>query len=277
MFKNFLVLTQQFSQSSSPKSKSWLVFSHRLLSAVMMGIFTLSLPACGPHFQSSVACTSNCSVPNDFASPTTPVVTPPAQPDNSAFWSGVDLNGKVSGGFFDNLPVLSFDQTSKELLVRLPMLANPYIDGLQADFPVAQLPGAHLRAEPIATGGSALALRIPLALLLRGTQTLPPSRLPNGDPLPSVASGEMPSLAISLNAIKAIKATLYLDRNQLGLFVNTPFNPYVALSFPIRNASRMRTWGFISTVPAKSKTVDGGFFISIAFPDALARAIDSHL
>jgi hypothetical protein len=201
----------------------------------------------------------------------------PDMDDAGLAWKELQVDGNVSGGSFDKTSVVAIDKNSNELIVRLPMMANPFLDGMTLSAPVPQIPGASLGLESLPQGGSALALRVPLAYILRGVQFLPPSRLPNGDPLPAIPSGELPSTAVQLNSSKNIKATIYLAPTVIGVFVNTPFDPFIRLTFPVRNAARTRTWGYFSSIPAKAPNHDGGFFVSIALPDDIARVIDDHL
>ncbi|MES2854831.1 MAG: hypothetical protein V4692_03155, partial [Bdellovibrionota bacterium] len=130
--------------------------------------------------------------------------------------------------------------------------------------------------EKQADGSSALALRIPLEKYLHGIEFLPAKRLPNGDPLPAIPDGELPSLAVKISRWADIKATIYLAPQVVGIYVNSPIDPRISITLPIRNAARTRTWGYLSSVPKKGD-FDGGFFLSFAMPDAIARMIDDLL
>ena len=190
----------------------------------------------------------------------------------------LDVNGVVSGGSFGSVSVLGVDKTTKELLIRLPMIAGGYLDGASISIPIPQMGGATLGLETISTGGSALTLRVPLKNLMKGLTTgMAAGRLPNGDALPSLASGELPAIAVPLMPAHGISAELYMSQAIVAVFVNSPIDPYIGVSYPIRDASRTHTYGTFSTVPAKSKTVNGGFFISIAIPDDIARVIDDNI
>jgi hypothetical protein len=185
--------------------------------------------------------------------------------------------GSINEGLFAGVQVVSLDLAKKELMLTLPMPLNGYIDGSKVDVMLKDIPGARLTLEQLPRGSSALVLRIPLTHVLKGVDFLPPSKLPNGDRLPQVPDGELPALAVQISQIKDIKATVYLGRTVVGIFINTPFDPYIGLTLPITNEDRSTTWGYFSTIPAKQGAADGGFFISFALPSDLARAIDDML
>lgn len=194
-----------------------------------------------------------------------------------AAFKNYSTDGKVNGGAEDDRSVLEIDKVNKLLIVHLPITANPFLDGLQMTTPISEIPGAVLVVGPNASGTKTeVTLKVPLSYVLHGVDILPSTRLPNGDALPAVADGELPSVALQLSKLGNINATVYLAPSVVGLYVNSPVNPLIQLTFPIRNKAKTRTWGYFSTVPAKGN-FQGGFFISIALPDDLARLIDDVL
>jgi hypothetical protein len=101
----------------------------------------------------------------------------------------------------------------------------------------------------------------------------PSKRLPNGDPLPGVPGGELPSIGLELDQTDFF-GNLYFGIETFAIFVPTPgFDPLLKLTFPIKNKSNRKTIGYISAVPEKA-AFDGGFFLSLRVPDELARLID---
>ena len=238
------------------------------LAILMIGFF--STAGCGGFSgQNSSTALNNQAQVGNGATGSTPI---------SADWNALDVNGAVSGGVFGQTPVLSLDKVTKELVVRLPMSPNAGIDGATIHIPVPQLAGAKIGLEALPNGGSALTLRVPLAVLMNGITTgLNPAKLPNGDPLPGIPDGELPAVAVALMPSSKINATLYMSQAVLAVFVNSPFDPTIGMTFPIRDASREHTYGYFSTIPAKSKLAQGGFFLSIAIPDDIARVIDDNI
>lgn len=195
-------------------------------------------------------------------------------------WNKLEVAGEVEDGRFKGSQVLRLDKVNKELILNLPMPASPFLDNTQLTLPLRQLAGASIQLDPIEGGGSALTLHVPLASLVRGVDFAEPSKLPNGQPLPGVPDGELPSEALSLTNLTTIKATIYLGKNVVGVFVNTPINPLIALSYPIKSMDGATTWGYLHTIPASTLNVtakDGGFFIEVQMPDEIARIIDDAL
>ncbi len=203
-------------------------------------------------------------------------------PVNKDAWDKLNVDGAPTFGSFKLFQVISIDKATKELVLKLPMPPNPYVDGISmAPIEVKKLPGSRIGIEAVQGGGSVLTFRVPLIHIIRKDVNFPsPTALPNGDPLPAVADGSLPSEAMTINDIKKINATFYFAVQQLGIFVNTPFDPLVGLSIPIKSADGTRTWGYLTSIPAKkapAPAMDGGFFISIQLPDDIARIIDDNL
>ena len=190
-------------------------------------------------------------------------------------WDGINVGGAINGGRFDKTRVIEIDKATKTLILRVPFIAGIKI-GVQAPLNIPEIPGASIGLEESADGSSALTLRLPLDKVLHGVSFLPKGRLPNGDPLPAIPDGELPSLGLSFDRTNSLKGALYLSPSVVGIFVNTKFDPFIKLTLPIRNDARTVTYGYFTSIPAKPN-FDGGFFLSIALPADLARAIDDLL
>lgn len=226
--------------------------------------------ACAPGFEAGKALDPNAAL-NDGSS------TGGGATDggNSASWNAISMDGSINGGRFDKSKAVEIDKAAKMLVVRIPFIAGIQI-GAQAPKAIAEIPGATVRIESNSDGSSAIVVRMPLAKVLHGVDTLPSGRLPNGDALPAIPEGELPSVGLSFNSSGTLKGALYLSPTVVGIFVATKFDPYIALTLPIRDDARTRTFGYFSSIPAKPG-YDGGFFLSVALPDDLARAIDDLL
>lgn len=254
-------------------------FQTALLIALSLVTSGSLLTGCGPSFSpsSQVSCAGNCE--NNANGTIDPGKTPDANGGGSSSsdaWNNLKVDGVVSDGWAANTPVVELDKANKELVVRLPMLANPFLILGMPSIQLPEIPGARLTLEPLPNDRLALALRIPLSRFLKGIESIPPSKLPNGDPLPGVPDGEMPSVAVQLTRIRDIKASIYLSPATVGIFVNTPFDPTYNVSVPIRNEARTQILGYFSSVAAKS-TYEGGFFISVKLPSEIARIIDDNI
>ena len=240
---------------------------------LMMGSVVLGLTACAPGFKSANECSgSSCSQiaagqPGEGGSST----PQPQQPG----WESVSMDGSINGGRFDRTQVVSIDRATKSLVVRLPFIPGVQV-GIEAPLPIRELPGASIGVELSPDGTSHIVLRLPLERVLRGVDFLPKGRLPNGDRLPAIPEGELPSLGLSFNRNPDLRGALYLSPTVVGLFINTKFDPYIRLTLPIRDQARTKTYGYFTTIPAKAGS-DGGFFLSVALPPELARSIDDLL
>lgn len=235
----------------------------------VIGCLVALTTACAPGFEttsSSLAGGGNGSLGGDTGGG--PVGgQPPLAP--------VAMDGSINGGRFDQTKAVEIDPGSKMLVMRLPFIAG-FTIGAEVPLPIDGVEGATIGVEMNTDGSSSLVLRIPLAKVLRGVDSLPSSRLPNGDALPAIPEGELPSVGLSFSKNSNLKGALYLSPTVVGLFVTTKFDPYIRLTLPIRDEARTRTFGYFTSIPAKG-SFDGGFFLSVALPDDLARAIDDWL
>jgi len=190
--------------------------------------------------------------------------------DPSAFQK-LQYKGLVSGGSDDGTLVVDIDKTNNALLLILPLQVNPYIDSVEGTVP--DLPDVKFMTYKDDKGASFFAVSVPLRYVRKGASFLNPARLPNGDPLPQVASGELPSVAIAIPGKNNVKFNLYVGVNVVGVFVSSPYDPFLALHFPVRRG--VDTIGYIHTVPAKG-AFHGGFFLNTQMPDSIAAIIDDH-
>lgn len=229
----------------------------------LLGLFTLTV-SCGRNFKSSslleanLTCTEKCSE------------------TQNEVWSKIELEGQISGGPYgtDGFVVSSVDPNAKTLKFRIPLGVNPFGGAFSVDIP--ELPGAKASLSQDDRGRWILAIDVPLIYVTRGVKNIPSEKLPNGDPLPGIGGGgELPKIGLQLG-IKGAEVDLYIGANALAVFVPTPgFNPYVNLTYQIRNKNRLPI-GFFATV-AKKAPWEGGFYGSVVLPDEVARLIDSVL
>lgn len=243
----------------------------KVIRTVIMMFVATALTACAPGFEAGQALDPNKVLDNGG----TGTGGTGGGGGSAANWDAISMDGAINGGRFDKTKAVEIDKIAKMLVLRLPFIAGIQI-GAQIPIAITEIPGATVGIEPNSDGSSSLVLRIPLAKVLHGVDTLPSGRLPNGDALPAIPEGELPSVGLSFNRSGTLKGALYLSPTVVGIFVATKFDPYIGLTLPIRNEARTRTWGYFSSIPAKPG-YDGGFFLSVALPDDLARAIDDLL
>ncbi len=228
-----------------------------------VGCALISLLACGSKggFESQSTLTGG----NNSSSTGSPN---PGTPDA---YQMLQYKGLISGGNNDGTLVVDIDKANGAILLILPLQINPYIDSVEGEIP--DLPGVKFMTYKDDKGVSYFAVSVPLRYIRKGASFLNPARLPNGDALPQIASGELPSLAVAIPGKKNVKFNFYIGVNVVGVYVSSPYDPYIALHFPIRKG--LETIGYFHTVPAKSG-FDGGFFLNTQMPDSVAAIIDDH-
>lgn len=229
---------------------------------VMTGLIALFSTGCGQGFTAhnlQESQNSKCALIECEANEPTPLPD-----DHDKALEKVDLEGTVSAGPFGKHKVVDIDKVQKLLIISLPLPINPF--GAGFTIPIPNIPGSEIGIEINTTGsGYYLVAKLPLEYVLRGVKGLPVARLPNGSPLPGVPSGELPKLNLKFLK-KLTDAALYLGEGAVGLYIPTPgFNPYVNLTFPIKNKSQRKTIGYFRTVAEKTP-FDGGFYITIVLP-----------
>jgi hypothetical protein len=189
----------------------------------------------------------------------------------SGSFDQLEYKGAISGGPNDGVLAISIDKPNAALILVLPLQLNSFI--LPAEGTIPALPGAKFETYKDSQGKSYFALSVPLRYVLKGATFLPPGRLPNGDLLPQIPSGELPSVAVSIPGKNDVKFNVYLGVNVVGVFISSPFDPYLPLHFPIRNGTR--DVGYFHSIP-KVGDFNGGFFLATTLPTEVAAAIDDH-
>jgi hypothetical protein len=230
----------------------------------------LVLAACSGKGGFDSGTSSNSAANNGSSAGEGAGTVPPGGMAPDAFQS-LQYKGLISGGNDNGTLAVDIDKTNGALLLIMPLQMNSYIDSAEVQIP--DLPGVKLITYKDQKGSSFIAVSVPLRYVLKGASFLNPARLPNGDPLPQIAGGELPSLGITIPGKNNVKFNLYLGLDTVCIYVSSPFDPYIGLTFPIKNG--LTTIGFLSSVPAKAN-YDGGFFLSTQMPDEVARIIDDH-
>jgi len=111
--------------------------------------------------------------------------------------------------------------------------------------------------------------------------SIAPSRLPNGDPLPAMPAGqgELPSLGLSFPQNGNTQVTVYIGINALGLYVTLPENAALPLpiniTIPLKNKDKTKTFGFLTYVNAKNG-YPPGLFLSTGVPNEVARVLEDY-
>lgn len=230
----------------------------------LMGV----LGACSPGFQSvGLDSLDQGSSGVDTGSGT----PPPTTPQQPSAYDKLDMKGVVDGGTYGGSWAFDLDKANNALLVNLPIPANPILD-INVNIP--SLPGAALKTY--ASGGQTnVVVSIPLQYIVKGVNFLPSAKLPNGQDLPRMPSGEAASVGVSLGANQNVH--LYIGVNAVGLFVESSYIPeYLGFTVPIKNETKTRILGYFTLVP-KVGNSKGGLFVALPIPNDIAKILDDHM
>ncbi|MBK9323363.1 MAG: hypothetical protein IPM97_10540 [Bdellovibrionaceae bacterium] len=234
------------------------------LTIIFSLVSLLTLGACNESF--SPAASSAGGGENNNQSNTPPPVDNVPDP-----YQSLQYEGYISGGNDSGTLAIDIDKDNGALIVIMPLQLNSFIDSAEGEIP--DLPGVKFMTYKNSKGASFIAVSVPLRYVLKGASFLNPARLPNGDPLPQIAGGELPSIGLRIPGKNNVQFHFYIGLDTICIYVSSPFNPYIGMTFPIKRG--LSTIGFLSSIPAKAG-YDGGFFLSTHMPDEVARIIDDH-
>lgn len=190
----------------------------------------------------------------------------------------VDLNGYVDGGQYSQKQTFTFDKEKNEFVISMPLGMDAGLVLINGTIP--SLPDVEFYVNRGADGTAYLVLRVPIRYFVRGVNSIPSGRLPNGQPLP-MPSGELPAAAFEIKPGSNLKAYLYIGVEAIGVFVESNFITCqglpicIDMQFPIRNSARTKVLGYFSFLMPRNGA-KGGFFISSVLPPEIARILDEH-
>ncbi|MBC7420528.1 MAG: hypothetical protein H7328_07335 [Bdellovibrio sp.] len=240
----------------------------------------LVMSACSQKGFSSASLNSTSQASTSFDSGNNGGLDNPTNPNQPAAdpLTKIDLKGRVDSdnSSYSKALAFDFDKIRGEFIIMVPFPSGVMFTpaGSFSKYP-------DITFSPIidAEGRMKFAVRIPVKYIIKGSGFLPPTSLPNGDALPAMPQGygELPSLGLNFPAHDNTQVTLYIGVNAVGLFVTLP--PKAALpfkfSFPIKNADKSKTFGYLSYVPAKG-TYPPGMFVSTIIPPSVSRILEDY-
>ncbi len=197
----------------------------------------------------------------------------------------LDLSGYASGNYADGQETINLDKVSGSIIVKIPLGFLVNVTLTANSFP--QMPGLIVSTEFDNQKGQILVVKIPVQYLLRNVHTAAPSRLPNGDALPSVPSGELPAVNLVINSQKSEKIYLYLSKEYFAVFFETkvdfgtllnpllPVNPISMISIPIKDKNKVQIVGYLHLI-AKKNNFNGGFMLAFRLPSQVAALLDNY-
>lgn len=233
------------------------------LSLVLVASLGLLGCADGNGFKSNIPLDGN----NEGSS-----TTPPETVDS---WQKIsDFQGLVSGGAYDQSLVIYIDKNTQSILLVLPIpVLIPSVTGIE----IPDLPGARLTSYRNPDGSHSLAVSIPLTYIARGAVFLPNQRLPSGDPLPYVPSGELPGFGIQFPQKPDYRLNVYVGVSVAAVFIELPdFGLPFGWLTRVKNRDGTKEVGAIGYIPEKG-TYAGGMYLATHLPPELARLIDEVL
>ena len=203
----------------------------------------------------------------------------PPTPSKEDKWIPIQkgMDGRLTTPFIQNFRSIRIDPVAGTAIIVLP-LESVIMAEMEVELP--NYPGAKLVVMQEADGTNVIAFHLPLSYLMKGVDFGDPQRLPSGDPLPAIAGGELPAMRVGIPASK-VKLFVYIGVEVFAIYVEVPFDPYIRLTFPIRQhmedpEAKGDILGYFTTIPKKAG-YSGGFFLSTEIPPEIARQIDEIL
>lgn len=190
----------------------------------------------------------------------------------------IDISSSISTGTYSGLQSISIDRNAKAIILRVPLGPNIFITVSNGE--VAQYPGVTYTTEVDANGTAYLTLRVPLKYVLHGVNGIDPLKLPNGDPLPMIPSGELPGLGLSIDTKNNVKLYVYIGVDAVGVYVETPMDVGIPFTFtvPVKNKDKTEVVGYFSMIPPKPNgAAQGGFFLSFQLPAQVSALLDKYV
>ncbi len=198
--------------------------------------------------------------------------------DLSGIYDNVNLKAKISGGLNDGDLAIDIDKENNALLLILP-LSGVLIDINESTIP--ELRGVRIFPYTDSNGNMRLAVSVPFEHILHGVKTGDPKKLPNGDPLPAIPNGELPSFALNIGKSQNIQFNLYIGVDTVAVFMTSPINLGLPLSmtFPIKSSQQVAPVGYFALIAAKQ--VNGqkhkeGFYMATKLPAQISRFLDDY-
>ncbi len=243
---------------------------------IFLVFFIFNILSCSKGLQSqSVEPSVSGELSNDSQS-TNPETNPTAPAiDQVQMKSMVDDSSQKMG--MNGALAFDFDKTRGEFIIMVPLPANVIFTPSGA-FP--KYPDIIYGPMFDASGKMKIAVRVPVKCIIKGLQFIPPSKLPNGDPLPAMPAGvgELPALGLSFPT-NDTQITLYIGINAIGLFATLPDKASLPIPFnitlPLKNQDKSRTFGYLTYVTAKAG-FPSGLFIATGVPAQFARILEDY-
>ena len=187
-------------------------------------------------------------------------------------WDDVHLDSKVVGGVYDKQQTIGFDKETKMIRLRLPISGGAFLGSAASLGAIPGVNNSEIKVEVDDDGSTAVSIEVPLSSLLAGLSTQNQTEtLPNGNALPHLPAGKLSYTDIEVGA--ATTARIFFGKGLFGLFIETPFNPFIEVTFPSKNQAG-DVLGYLTQVAAHG-SFSGGYFMGIVLPENLQRSIQN--
>lgn len=226
--------------------------------------------SCSQSLMTASAPTSNNLGDNQPNENPTENPTPQPIPRN---FPDVTLKGHIVGGNYSSFQSIQLDKKTESLILTIPLSSNSYLEKLNKELTTHK--GVKIAIIQDNYGVYYLSVQIPLTYIMRGASINNKQKLPNGDPLPGVPEGQLPTIEIPLIKKNKVILHIYIDKNIAAFFIESPFNPYVSALYKIKDEFELNTVGYFAIVPEKNK-FQGGFFVSVKLPPSISKALDDY-
>lgn len=129
--------------------------------------------------------------------------------------------------------------------------------------PLPNMPNSSIEVAPDVSGGLLLQATLDTneVLALAGTNLLPATKLPGGRPLPGIAGGALPALAVQVPSWD--NATFYVSSTVFGVFVPVKFNINQVIGTFNYFDSANKLVGEISIVGEDANKANSGFLLML--------------
>ena len=223
---------------------------------LLISMFFVFITGCGDGFQSTPS-----SDPGNGAQDT------PA-PSIEDRWNEVDAGGKVEGnGEFGQHQVLQLDPVHRAIVVSLPVRHNDLFQPFQA--PIEELPGASFEFVQLTERKWAMQFTIPAYYVLKKVG-FGMAGLPNGEALPYVPGGVLPSLGFSLGS-SGLDLFTYFGLGRVAMYLEVPI-PLFRFKWNVLNKQDERFGEFHTFPQSEVDGVEypGGVYLVLRLPSKLA-------
>ncbi|OQW46113.1 MAG: hypothetical protein A4S09_16900 [Proteobacteria bacterium SG_bin7] len=175
-----------------------------------------------------------------------------------------DLKGNIDSSLLGDYLAVRIAEDERHLVISLP--APNLFQNWEREIP--ELPGAKIKAIIKQDEKSFLELYYPLYLLITDFSKWKSSKLPSGHPIPGISNGQAPSVSFDID--KEHKATIFFNKGVVGVLLNVPYDPLLAMTIPIKNKL-----GNIYTIPKEGSEL-GAILLVLNLPQNIMKALEGE-